>query len=60
MQLSDLKSNPRGGKRLRNIIDRSVGAHLYPPPGSEHYKFLILDRFCVPSHINNYHEKKNE
>ena len=31
MQLDDLNSNPRGGKSLRDIIDRAILDRLYPP-----------------------------
>ena len=52
MQRSDLNSKPRVRKSLRNIIDRSIGARLYPPPGSQHYKLLQLYQYHGPSHIN--------
>ena len=60
MQLVDLKSDPHGGKILRNIIDRAVGAHFYPPPRSEHSKLLCLDHFYGPFQINCEQEKKSE
>ena len=59
MKLAD-PSNPRGGKSLSNLIDCAIGSCFYPPPGSEHYKLLWLDRFHGPSHTNNNQEKKSD
>ena len=60
MQLSVLNSKPRGGKSLRGIIDRAIWAHFYLTPGLEHYKLLLIDQFCGPSHNNNNRKMKNE
>ena len=60
MQLSDLNYKPHGGKSLRYIIDRVIGAHFYPPPGLEHCKTPILDQFNGPYHINNKSENNKE
>ena len=43
MQLSDLNYKPHGKKSLRNLIDRAIGARLYPSPGSVHYQLCCLD-----------------
>ena len=32
MQLDDLNYKPHGGKGFQNLIDRAIGARLYPPP----------------------------
>ena len=34
MQLVDLHSKPHGVKILRDIVDRAIGSHVYPPSGS--------------------------
>ena len=60
MKLSDLNTKPNGVKSLRDIIDRTIGLHLYPPPGSEHYKLLCLENFHFPTNINVNHRKKDE
>ena len=39
-QLSELISEPHGGKGLLNIIDYAIGDRLYPPLCFEHYKLL--------------------
>ena len=60
MQLTDLKYKPHGGKILRNLIDRSIGARFYPPLVSVNYQLLHLYQFQVPSHINNDQKKKTK
>ena len=60
MKLADLNSKPHGGKSLRDVIDRTIGACLYPSPWSKYCKLLLLEQFHGPSHINNNHENINE
>ena len=60
MQLADLKSKPHGVKSLRYLINRDIGFYLYPPPGSEHYKYLKLDQFHGTSNIKDNHKNNNE
>ena len=60
MQLSDLNSNPHGRKSLRDIIYHAIGVHFYPPPGSEHYKLIFLEKFHGTSHIIDNHRKNNK
>ena len=60
MRLDALNSKPRGGKIIRNIMYRAIGARFYPPPGQEHYKLLCVDHLHVPSHVNCEQENKNE
>ena len=60
MQLSDLKNRPHGGKSLRNLIYRAMGACLYPPPVSVHYKLPLLYQFHVTSHIHSEGKKKSD
>ena len=60
MQFSELNSKPHGVNSLITIIDSSIGAHLYPTPGSEHYELLCLYQFHGPSNINCEQEKKIE
>ena len=50
MQLVDINYKHHGGKSLRDIIDRSIVFRFYPPPGSDHYKLLPLDRFHGSTH----------
>ena len=54
MQLSGINSKPRGGKILRDIIDRAIGVCLYPPPGSAHYKLLHLGIPISPLTIKHH------
>ena len=62
MQLADINSMPHGEKNLIDIIDRSIVVLLYPPPGSEHYKLLCLNRFRLSTHhqtpSHDKHSKK--
>ena len=60
MQLADLKSKPHIRKILRDIIYRIIGTRFYPTTGSEYYKPLQLEKFCVPYHINNNQQKNKE
>ena len=60
MQLADLSSKPHGGKSLRNIIDRDIGARLYPFPVSVHNKILCLDQFHGPTQINFDQKNKSD
>ena len=60
MQLADLNYKPRGVKSLQNIIKRSIGVRLYPPPGSLHYQQLCLGQFHEPNHINCDQKKKSD
>ena len=60
MQLADLNSKPHGRKSIQNIIDRAIGAQLYPPSGSLHYNQLRLSQFHDPAHINCEQKKKSE
>ena len=64
MQLADLNSKPRGGKSLKDIIDRAIGVHLYLPPGSEHYKLLCLNIFLGSTQhgtpLNDKHSKSDD
>ena len=60
MQLSDLNYKPHGGKILRDIVYLAIGSCFYPPPGSEKYELLKLDKFHGTSHISYNHKKKNE
>ena len=61
MQLDDLNSKPYGGKGLRDIIEGAIGVCFCPPPESEHYTLLRLDRFHVSTHYqtpsNDKHRK---
>ena len=60
MQLSDIDSKTHGRKSLRDIIDRVIGVRLYPPPGSEHYKLLRLDKFHGSTYINDNQSKHDK
>ena len=60
MQLYDLDYKPHGRKSLRNLIDRDIGAILYPPPGSLYYQLLCLGGFHGPTHINCEQKKKSK
>ena len=60
MQLAGLNSKPHGVKSLRDIIDRTIGFCFYPPPVSEHYKLLHLEKFHESTDINNKHKNNNE
>ena len=60
MQLSDLNSDPRGGKSLINMIYHAIGGRIYPPPRPVHNKLLILDQLHGPTHINCEQKKKSE
>ena len=60
MQLADLNYKPHGRKSIRDILDRAIGVHFYPPPGSEHSKLLRLDHFHGTSHTNDNHKNNNE
>ena len=60
MQLADLNLKPHGGKRLRDLIDLTIGEQFYPPLGSEHYKIFCLDRFYGSTHINDNHRKNDK
>ena len=59
MQLADLNSKPHGGKSPRDIIDRVIGVCFYPPPESENYKLLSLNRFHYSTHIRYKHRNNN-
>ena len=52
MQLADLKSKPRGGKGIINIIDCGIVDLFYPRPGPVHYKLIFLEKIHGPYHIN--------
>ena len=60
MQLADLNSKPNGRKSHRNIIDHAIGSRFYYPPGSVHYKLLLLEKFHGPSHINFEKKRKSD
>ena len=60
MQPADLKSKPRCGKGLRDLIYRAIGVCFYPPPGSEHYKLIILERFHGSNCINDKRRNNDE
>ena len=47
MQLADLKSKPRGGKGIINIIDCGIVDLFYPRPGPVHYKLIFLEKFMA-------------
>ena len=50
IQLADINSKTCGVKGLIDIIDRAIGFRFYPPPVSEHYKLLRLNRFYGSTH----------
>ena len=60
MQLANLNSKTHGRKSLRYFIDRSIGYHIYTPQVSVNYRFLFLDQFLGPSHINFDQKKKSD
>ena len=60
LQLAELKSKPRGGKSLKDIIDHAIGVRLYLPLGSEIYKILRLDRLQESTNINAKHSTNNK
>ena len=64
MQLANLNSKFHGVKILRDIIDCAIGVRFYPPPGSEYYKLICLDRFhgstCHQTPSNDKHIKNDE
>ena len=57
IQPADLKYKPHRVKGLKDIIDCAIGVHFYPPPGSEHYKILCLEKLYGYNHINDKHRK---
>ena len=60
LQLDDLNSKPHGGPILRDLINRKIGARLYPPPGSIYHPLPCLENFYGPTHHEtNSHDKSN-
>ena len=61
MQLAGLDSNTCGRKSLVYIIDCGIGVRFYHLPGSEHYKLIHINRFCVFTHHQTlFHDKHSK
>ena len=61
-QKGDMNSKPHGGSTLQKKFLPLVGYQYYPPPSSEHYTLLQLDKFIIGTHRGSFlklsHEKE--